>query len=121
MNYESIPQLSMADVEQMLVTDYPDCLTVAALSAALYGDPIWAQEVCLQLVDHIDPGVRGSALVGLGCVARIHQLLDPDQVMPVIEAALLDPNPYVRGQAEVTADDVEIFLHWRVQRPSVVD
>ena len=59
--------------------------------------------------------VRGNA--SLGHLARIHRRLDRLAVLPIIEAALLDPHEYVRGQANAAADDIEQSLGWALVRP----
>jgi hypothetical protein len=36
---------------------------------------------------------------------------------PVVEAALRDPDEWVRGQATSATDDIEQFLGWKLSRP----
>jgi hypothetical protein len=40
-------------------------------------------------------------------------------VRPLIEAGLADEHSYVRGHAESAANDVEIFLRWKIKRPVI--
>lgn len=117
--YEALPELSPAGVEAAVRRGDPDELLRAVLSAALYAaDPEWAAGVCLRLAAHPHPGVRGNAVLGLGHLARLHGRLDRARVQPVLEAALSDPDPFVRGQADAAVDDVEHFLGWRTARPN---
>jgi hypothetical protein len=59
--------------------------------------------------------VRGNAVLGFGHLARRFRRLDEGVVRPIIENALLDADPYVRGQADAAADDVAHFLGWKVK------
>jgi hypothetical protein len=116
--YEEIPELSRAEIEAAIYRDDPTDVSIAVLSAALYAaDLDWAQAVCLKLSRHRHYNVRGNAVLGLGHLARIHGRLEEDAVKPVIEAALHDPEDFVRGQAEAAADDVEHYLKWELHRP----
>ena len=113
--------LSVEDIEEALRTERsPYGLEVVVLSAALYAEnPAWAQEVCLRLSQHTDPTVRRNAVLGISHIARLHGVLDRDLVVPVIESALQDAEPLVRGQADDVASDLEVFLGWRIDRPTV--
>lgn len=73
-------------------------------------DGNWAEEICLRLAAHSDPKVRGNAVLGLGHLARVVGQLNLDVALPIVRAALTDPDPWVRGQADAAADDVEHFL-----------
>ena len=118
MKYEVIAQRSRAEVESAISINDPEELLHAVLSAALYAeDREWAEGVCLGLSNHEHFNVRGNAILGLGHIARIHGDLNELRAKPVIEAALKDENDYVRGHANVAADDVEFFLKWKIERP----
>jgi hypothetical protein len=117
MKYQAIAELSQAGVEAAIARNEPNELAVAVLSAALYAeDAAWAEGVCVRLAGHEHEGVRGNAVLGFGHIARIHRRLDAHRVKPLIEAALEDESECVRGQAEAAADDVELFLRWRLNR-----
>jgi hypothetical protein len=118
MEYEVIAPRSKAEVEAAISTDDPEELSYAVLSAALYADDReWAEGICLRLSDHAHFNVRGNAILGLGHIARIHGVLNELNAKPVIEAALKDENAYVKGHANEAANDVEVFLKWKVERP----
>ena len=120
MKYEAIPALSVAQVEAAMLRNEPEELLVAVLSAALHASNLeWAQGVCGTLSVHGHFNVRGNAILGFGHLARIHGRLDRVVVQPIIEAGLVDPNEYVRGQADAAADDVEHFLGWSIARVGV--
>ena len=118
MKYEVIAQRSKAEIESAISINDPEELLYAVLSAALYADDReWAEGICLRLSNHEHFNVRGNAILGLGHIARIHGVLNELKAKPVIEAALMDQNAYVKGHANEAASDVEFFLKWKVKRP----
>ncbi len=118
MKYETIEPRGKDEIESAISRNNPDELLHAVISAALYADDAeWAEGVCLRLVHHQDFNVRGNAILGFGHIARVHRKLNASRVKPLIEAALNDESDYVRGQAYATADDVEFFLKWKINRP----
>jgi hypothetical protein len=119
MKYEVIKQLSEEEVESAILKNDPEELVYAVLSAALHSDnPEWAEDVCLRLSKHEHFNVRGIAILGFGHIARIHGKLNKKQVKPLIEAAFNDESDYVRDHADSAADDVELFLKWKISYPS---
>lgn len=118
MKYEAIEPRSKDQVESAISRNETNELLNAIVSAALYADdPRWAEDICLRLAKHRNFNVRGNAILGFGHIARVHRQLNESRVKPLIEAALRDESDYVREQADVTTDDVEFFLKWRVRRP----
>jgi hypothetical protein len=118
MKYNEIEKLSAGEVEAAILRNTPSELSVSVLSAALYADDAeWAQGVCEHLASHPNENVRGNAILGFGHIARINGKLVQAKVKPLIEAALRDDSAYVRAQANSAADDVELFLQWRLKRP----
>ena len=118
MRYEPIPKWTASEIEAILVQNRPDEVCLAALSAALYADDsLWAEAICLHLAQHPNAAVRGNAILGFGHIARIHHHLTRTLTQPVIERALQDESNYVRSQAENAADDVNVFLKWKIKRP----
>ena len=117
MEYEEIPKMSRAEIEEAIARDQPPELSLAVVSASLYSDDLeWAQELCLRLARHKDVLVRGSAILGLGHLARLHGRLDRARVEPIVTAALEDSDAYIRGQANDTVADLETYLGWHIQR-----
>jgi hypothetical protein len=81
-------------------------------------DPGLAEAVCLQLSAHADPTVRGNAILGFGHLARtVGAFRDAAAVRAAVSAGLVDPNSYVRGQADAATDDLQHFVKWRIERP----
>ena len=116
--YLTIPILSREEVELAISKNDIDKLRVAILSVALYeADLKFAENICVVCSKHEDPGVRGNAILGFGHIARIHRKLDEGKTKLLIEEALQDADAYVREHAESAADDVELFLSWKLNRP----
>jgi HEAT repeat protein len=92
-----------------------DELCLVALAVALHEpDANWAQSFLVSLAGHASPAVRGNAVQGLGHLARLHGKLQLETVRPVLLAALVDSDPYVRGQAGDAQDDLEVYLGVRI-------
>ena len=118
MKYVPIDPMSREDVEAVLARGNPEELLRAVLAVALHDeDNAWATSICLRLASHNHFNVRGNAILGLGHLARRYCYLDP-AARGIIEAGLQDDDPYVRGQADAAADDVEHFLGWEIKRPN---
>jgi len=56
------------------------------------------------------PALRGTAILCLGHLARIHRRMPEHPVVDLVQAALEDENAYVRGHAESAADDIAFFV-----------
>ncbi|HEY2155027.1 MAG TPA: hypothetical protein VGH33_05325 [Isosphaeraceae bacterium] len=117
MLYEAIPEDDGYDVGGALARGDMDRLRLVALSVAMHSeDPGRAEALCLLLARHDDGIVRGNAILGLGHVARFHRKLISPEASSAVEAALRDPDAWVRGQATCAADDIEAFLGWTLDR-----
>ena len=106
------------EAEAVMANDDPHNLSVSVIAVALSAPDLdWAQSYCLQLALHPHPNVRGNAILGFGHLARRSGSLDEQAVKPLVEAALRDPDGFVRSQADSAADDLRHFLHWQTLRP----
>lgn len=56
-------------------------------------------------------------MLGFAHLARRFGELSEERVRPLVEAGLADSDTDVRGAADDAADDIEIYLKWRVTRP----
>jgi hypothetical protein len=109
--YEDIPEFTRRDVEDIVSRGNPAELCYVAISVSMFStDFDWAQSICLLLASHIDVTVRGNAVLSLGHLARRFGRLDLNVVGPVYQAAIHDPEDYVRSQAESGLDDIVHFL-----------
>lgn len=119
----SVPQRDPleAEAEAAIAADDPAQLVLLPIRVSLHHDDLaWATSICLRLARHPDPTVRGNAVLGFGHLARRFRTLD-ETVRPVIEAALLEREPWVAGHARSAADDVRYFLGWDLPIGTVVD
>jgi hypothetical protein len=114
---ESIEPVSREEAERAVTSADREALSRIVLAVALHDERSWAEGFCEQLARHPDTGVRGSALLGFGHLARRFRKLDIERVQPLLEAGLADPDPWVRGQSRSAPEDVECFLGWRLARP----
>jgi hypothetical protein len=81
------------------------------LSATMYEhDPTWALEICLKYCNAGDVDIRGIAIEGLGHIARVHGDIDLERVIPVLDVALKDTDPWVVDKAEFSLDDLTRFV-----------
>jgi hypothetical protein len=118
MRYEAIEPLSHAAADEAAVSSEPEALLRAILAVALHDEDLaWAQAFCERFAVHSHPGVRGSALLGFGHLARRFRKLESTRIEPLLKAGLTDQDPWVRGQSESAADDAEFYLGWRLRRP----
>ena len=102
--------------EAVLARDRPEELVYVPVVVSMDPpDGNWAEAICLRLAAHPDPQVRGNAVLGLGHLARVVGRLNLAVALPVLRAALFDPDAWVRGQADAAADDVEHFLKTKVR------
>jgi hypothetical protein len=109
--------MSREAAERAACSEDAEVLLWAVLAVALHDEFDWAEAFCEQFARHPEPSVRGSALLGFGHLVRRFRKLDAVRVQPLLEAGLADPDPWVRGQSEAAAMDVEFFLGWRLQPP----
>ena len=116
MRYEAVPQISREQYEGMIGTHDPAKIASALLSIAYWDcDWNWVQEQLLSFVDHADPQVRYTAILGFGHVVRFNGQLDCQKVEPVLKRiATHDDSPeqfQIRSTAEESLEDIEIHIH----------
>ena len=115
MRYQRIDPVSREVAEAAARAAVPEELAMVILAVSLHEpDGDWAEAYCTTLAGHADPLIRGMAIFAFGHLARVHRRLDRSRVAPIVEAALADPDDYVRSQAESAADDLRVFLGWRL-------
>ena len=111
---------TIADVDAVIAKGDPHELLYVPIVASLSPpDILWAEAICIRLSQHPNWNVRGNAILGFGHLSRVYPQLNLGVVKPLIEAALHDEHPYVRGQASGAADDVEQFLGWKIEHSPV--
>jgi hypothetical protein len=122
--YEEIASITHEEAERVALdaqgSGDTSGLVRAIIALALNdSDRDWTTEFCLRHVEHIDVDVRGSAMTGLGHLARrFKSFSDITQIEAVLKRALTDTNATVRGHADDAADEVEQFAGGRVRESS---
>jgi hypothetical protein len=91
MEYEALDPITREAAEEAFAGGDAAAIGDALTRAVLRDDWRWAQEWSLRLLEHFDPFVRGVAASSFGELARIHQALDWDRVIPALEQLLSDP------------------------------
>ncbi len=96
---------------RMIVQSSPAEASHALVSVAFHEPSLpTALSLIVPCAHSKDPMIRGAAILCFGHLARLHGSLPKDAVMRLIKAGLVDESPYVRGQAESAAYDVEVYL-----------
>ena len=115
MKFQDLEQITISDVDAAITRNDPGELQLVSVTVALSSnDRPFAEDVCLRLVSHTHNKVRGNAVMSLGHIARRFRALTEHAVKPVIEAALMDSDDYVRMHAKAAADEIHQFLHWTI-------
>jgi hypothetical protein len=109
MQYKEILPMSRSELEAALESGNPAAIVDALLSAAFYdADWRWVQGICLRFLDHTDTNVRWNAATCLGHVARIHQILDLELVLPKLY--LLKTDGAIGPCVEDALEDIRFFI-----------
>ncbi|MBX3467014.1 MAG: hypothetical protein KF878_08960 [Planctomycetes bacterium] len=102
-------QVDREQVARAFEAGDPDLLSGALISVAFHDpDWRWAQDRCLEALEHPSPVVRGLAATCLGHVARIHRRLDLALVRPRLEA--LRQDAHAGSRAADALKDIERLL-----------
>ncbi len=111
--FQDLDHFTRGDLAAAMERNNPRELQMVSITVALScEDRLIAQDVCITLSGHSDSRVRGHAIISLGHLARRFRNLDEESVKPLIEAALADPDAYVRIHAKSAADEIHQFLGW---------
>lgn len=118
--YKEPTPLTHEDVLHIVRGGSSEDIAHALVAVALLDDDFdFALSTVLRCAASEDAGVRGTAILCLGHLARIHRRLPEDPVNNLVQLALDDDNMYVRGQAENAAGDIEMFIpgkEWKFRR-----
>jgi hypothetical protein len=111
MQYEEPAPLRHEEVLRILREGSGEEIERALIAVALLDENFdFGLSVVLQCAMSDQPSVRGTAILCLGHLARIHGRIPEDPVVDLVKAALVDENEYVRGHAESAADDIALFV-----------
>jgi hypothetical protein len=109
MRYEEITAITRSEAEIILRQDLPEIIPVTLVRLAYYEpDWKWVQDTCITFSTHRNVWVRRVCATCFGHLARIHGKLEMENVSPVLNRLLLDPE--VKGEAEDAIEDIKIFL-----------
>ena len=115
MKYEDPGETGREEIQSILDRDDSDELLNMVVSIGLYEDDYdLAYNIVHRLSSHSHYNVKGNAILCFGHLARRFGKLPEEQVKPIIETALNDKEEYIYGQACTAADDVQLFLGWKI-------
>ena len=107
--YQEITPISRSEAQLIFVQGAPEEIALTLLRLAYHdADWRWVQDICVSLSTHHDKWVRQTCVICFSHIARIHGKLEWQKVMPVLNRLLQDPD--LKGEVEVTIDDLDIFL-----------
>ena len=117
MKHETINPISKEDAERLFAKDCREAICETLVRVAMFEpDRHWSQSQCLRFAGHKDAFVRGVAATCLGHLARIHKVIDEDEVVPIVRQLLQDRDPQTRAIAEDTISDFSIYLGWNKRK-----
>jgi HEAT repeat protein len=105
------------EIEQIFQSNNIANICETLVTLALY-DADWqkVETFCLEFLEHPDAGVRMVAATCIGHLARIHQQLDLDLVLPALYRHQSDQGKWVAGNVDNALSCIERFMHVSVQR-----
>lgn len=112
--YQAPQPITRAQFREVVATG-----TTPEIAEALIGiinfdhDGYWLEAQCLELLSHPDWRLRGSAIMGLGHIARIHLVSSPI-VTTRLKDFLTDPRLF--GYATEALEDIEFLSSGRLAR-----
>jgi hypothetical protein len=111
MMYCEPTSMSHDEAEHVFAQGTPSHITHTLISLAfLDPDVYWVEAKCLAFVTHGDSQIRAVAAICLGHLARIHQNIHVQRVLPVLIGLTKDTDPNVAGMAEDSLEDIELFM-----------
>ncbi len=109
MTYEAAPEFN-SDIQIMLDSNDSNVVVKALLSTVMNGDHYdLAVSSTRRFLLHQDKYVRGTAIE---CISHIGRLWNkvPFDFLSQVSLALNDSDEWVRGKAEYTIGDLEVFI-----------
>ncbi|WP_046216663.1 CPCC family cysteine-rich protein [Paenibacillus wulumuqiensis] len=95
---------------KLINSDNPDAIVDGLLSLALSADDgEFAEQMMTRYSQHDNENIRGIAILCFGHIARIHEVIHKEHIIPLIQTALHDESPFVRGHAESALEDINMF------------
>src|SRR5438128_2611400 len=117
MNYEVLEPISREEAERLLDGCDPETICRTLVRVAMFEpDRRWAQSQCLRFARNRNAWIRGVAATCLGHLARIHRVIDEDEVIPVMRELLRDADSRTRAKTEDALSDFSIYLGWNKRK-----
>lgn len=93
--YQSLPKYNDEEIKRVLQTGTLEEMIMLPISVGAYHKN-WkvAQDICVELSDHIDERVRTNAALGFAYIARTKGKLEKHIVKPVLFKLLRECNEY---------------------------
>jgi hypothetical protein len=107
LTYHKPQPITREEAESAFASGNSEEIDSALVNVALHDpDCRWVQDKCLGFARSNVAAVRQIAVTCLGHVARIHQKLDLEKVLPVLDGLSHDPEV----QVEDALDDIQMFM-----------
>lgn len=115
MRYQGLRYISIENAKGIIKNDNYDELLLLPLSLGEYCDDcIFAQKICLFLINKKEEALKANAVLGLSYIARNHKGLDEKFVKPAILKVMRQSNnsdDLCRIRDAV--DDIYLFMEWK--------
>ncbi|MGE7957060.1 hypothetical protein ACQKQA_10770 [Pseudomonas sp. NPDC089530] len=103
------PSTSHDEATKLLASGVDADVIAGLISIGLNeGDRIWAQNTCLKYLANGTESVAAAAVTTLGHIARRHNKLDREMVLPALER-VQQQFPALEGVVADTLDDLDAF------------
>ena len=109
MQYEELKPIERDEAAREFVSGDRERVCPALVRIALFDpDRSWIEDNLARFLRDEDPWIRGVAATCVGHVARIHQALDMERLLPLV-ISLLD-DPATAGKAQDALDDIGVYI-----------
>lgn len=109
MKYEEVKPMSREAAMKAFASNDTDVIIDALLRVVHHDeDWKWKQELCLGYLDNEVQDIKELAIICLGHIARLHNTLDMNIVLPKLQ--MLATDPQVAGKVEDALDDIMMFV-----------
>ncbi|GLC79317.1 hypothetical protein [Lacrimispora brassicae] len=114
MEYRSLPEFDIAEINKIIESGTIDELIILPLSVGeYYTDWKVAQDICVQLANHNDDRVRANAALGLAYIARTKGRLEKHIVKPIL-FKLLRECMEQKWRIIDSIEDINLYLKWHI-------
>ncbi len=107
--FENPKAISRQEAEVMFASNDVKKITHALVSIALFEKEYrWAEDKCLKYLSSPDDSISGLAASCLGHIARVHGILNKEEVLKALRDKL--SNNGIKGRVEDAINDIEMFV-----------